>query len=590
MTGQARFHYETLQLPTHIRLVELLPSRIMEEDISCRVLIVDLDKSPVYEAISYVWGHEADKAEILCDGGALQVPRNLIAALRRFRPSTDTRLLWADSICINQADILEKNRQVRIMGRIYASAATVLIWLGEGEEGELEQVALGLYTVLELRKSGRLEELQQSQLIPRPLEEIYDHMNSLISVACRIPAGRSTGLKALLRLTTTNPWFRRAWTFQESFLAKDRRLFYGSLEITANDLNVAFSVLGELHDTLEKGNGRELLRSSAMLLLGDASGNTTLRHFLNARRGSHCKHAVDLVYSLLGITTGGTGIEPDYYKEFTEVFAEAMLSMIRADGNLAALEDVEVKPRGPGVPSWMPDWRKVPRNIRGMQGLKSHVFSCAGTTKPTLSISPNSLLLKIRGFLIDSIVELMLPEEALKTTKASKEVHMALVRILCCDLAVSQSDNAPTQRWDQSACDMYNAIAAEQNMSETSIEFSTFIQRVTRGSEYTRVMGTQCERKGLALSNAEPGDVIAVLFGGRVPFVLRPTSYDEYSFVGPCYVDQMMDGQAMEQLANYRNEAIGTKLTRFSKCIARQLTHPAENIPRFFQVRDFVLQ
>ena len=589
MTGQARFHYEPLQLPTHIRLVELLPSPNKEEDISCRVLIVDLEKSPVYEAISYVWGHEADKADILCDGGALQVPRNLVGALRRFRSSTDTRLLWADSICINQADILEKNRQVRIMGRIYASAATVLIWLGEAEEGEVEQVALGLYTVLELRKAGRLEELQQSQLIPRPLEEIYDHINRLISISCGIPAERSTGLGALVGLNA-NPWFRRAWTFQESFLAKDRRFFYGSLEIATNEMHVAFSVLGELHDVLEKGNGRELLQSSTMLLLGDASGNTTLRHFLNARRGSLCKNAVDLVYSLLGVTTDGMGIEPDYYKEFTDVFAEALLSMIRADGNLAALDDVEIKPRGPGIPSWMPDWRKVPKNLRGLQGLKSNVFSCAGTTKPTLSISPNSLQLKIRGFLIDSIAELILPEEALNSTKASKEVHMALVRILCCDLAVSQSDNAPTQRWTQSAYDMYSAIAAEHNMPGTSTEFSTFIQRITRGSEYTRVMGTHWERKGLALSNAEPGDVIAVLFGGRVPFVLRPTSYNEYSFVGPCYVDQMMDGQAMKQLANYRNEAIGTKLALLSKGIARQLTHPAEKIPRFFQVRDFVLQ
>lgn len=43
MTGQARFHYEPLQLPTHIRLAELLPSRDKEEDISCSVLIVDLD-------------------------------------------------------------------------------------------------------------------------------------------------------------------------------------------------------------------------------------------------------------------------------------------------------------------------------------------------------------------------------------------------------------------------------------------------------------------------------------------------------------------------------------------------------------------
>ncbi len=39
--------------------------------------------------------------------------------------------MWVDSICINQESIEEKNHQVRMMWRIYRSAARVWIWIGD---------------------------------------------------------------------------------------------------------------------------------------------------------------------------------------------------------------------------------------------------------------------------------------------------------------------------------------------------------------------------------------------------------------------------------------------------------------------------
>jgi hypothetical protein len=39
-------------------------------------------------------------------------------------------LLWVDAICINQDDIEERNRQVKLMAFIYSRALAVLVWLG----------------------------------------------------------------------------------------------------------------------------------------------------------------------------------------------------------------------------------------------------------------------------------------------------------------------------------------------------------------------------------------------------------------------------------------------------------------------------
>ena len=43
--------------------------------------VVDLNEQPGYEAISYVWGDENYKEEIICDGLRLEIPRNLAAVL-----------------------------------------------------------------------------------------------------------------------------------------------------------------------------------------------------------------------------------------------------------------------------------------------------------------------------------------------------------------------------------------------------------------------------------------------------------------------------------------------------------------------------
>lgn len=54
---------------------------------------------------------------------------NLTDALRYFRAKSETRTLWADSVCINQQDNDEKWNQVGMMAEIYKIACNLLIWL-----------------------------------------------------------------------------------------------------------------------------------------------------------------------------------------------------------------------------------------------------------------------------------------------------------------------------------------------------------------------------------------------------------------------------------------------------------------------------
>src|SRR4051794_14382121 len=91
--------------------------------------------SSEYEALSYTWGDERKKSAVYCDDSQSPnyITANCAQALRRLRRAAKERVIWIDSLCINQNDLEERTRQVQLMPLIYSSASQVLIYVGEPE-------------------------------------------------------------------------------------------------------------------------------------------------------------------------------------------------------------------------------------------------------------------------------------------------------------------------------------------------------------------------------------------------------------------------------------------------------------------------
>ena len=64
------------------------------------------------------------------NAGRLPISHNLALALRHLRSPTHALPIWADAVCINQADVSERNSQVALMSFIYKRAMGVVVWLG----------------------------------------------------------------------------------------------------------------------------------------------------------------------------------------------------------------------------------------------------------------------------------------------------------------------------------------------------------------------------------------------------------------------------------------------------------------------------
>lgn len=140
-------HYRRL-LSEHreIRLLRICPGG---HGLVVSLVRCSLASHPPYRALSYCWGNldELKPITVIFEddgevpypsnstgagarGVVFQITTNLHDALESFRRSKESGYLWIDMLCINQGDIDERSGQVRFMRSIYASAESVIVWLG----------------------------------------------------------------------------------------------------------------------------------------------------------------------------------------------------------------------------------------------------------------------------------------------------------------------------------------------------------------------------------------------------------------------------------------------------------------------------
>ncbi len=141
--------------PDAIRLILLQPAPFISSPISCRIIetawkheqttvypttkrkngLADSSAQKGYTALSYTWGSSTQKTRIEIDGRPFHITSNLHTALQHLRSQRKEVRIWADSLCINQNDIEERNLHVSQMREIYSAANETTIFLGEATPG-----------------------------------------------------------------------------------------------------------------------------------------------------------------------------------------------------------------------------------------------------------------------------------------------------------------------------------------------------------------------------------------------------------------------------------------------------------------------
>lgn len=301
-----------------IRLVHLEPSADFSAPVVCTSQTVSLFDKPSYIALSYCWGERTDISAISFNGVAgFTLPRNLETGLRHLRSGTEVKILWADSISINQdPNLPEKNQQVALMREIYAQATSTIIWLGE--EANNSDVAMD--TILDLYE--------------RAVWEVGNHDLSVAQ------------LDAILALHE-RPWWSRAWVIQELLLSSNPIVTCGKKSAPIE----ALIHLDDLRQGWHRPSGSQIDNAEHPIrqLLKPHPFSQILSHYPNDKprvragvvdldewmaitENFHATDSRDKIYGLLGLGTEADrrALAPDYSPGNTvaNVYTRAMAHLI----------------------------------------------------------------------------------------------------------------------------------------------------------------------------------------------------------------------------------------------------------------------
>ena len=168
------------------------------------------------------------------NGRPTNIHASLESALRSLRLPEESRRLWADAICINQDDKVERSQQVKVMTDVYKQASRVIVWLGP--KGDRTADAFRLAQVLHrIRRDlhydrGDLKRLQSPASGGLSLELICRQLTpGSADHQLANPDSKSNAWAALADLLDRE-WWQRIWCVQELAVANACVARCGDLE------------------------------------------------------------------------------------------------------------------------------------------------------------------------------------------------------------------------------------------------------------------------------------------------------------------------------------------------------------------------
>ncbi|OCK74060.1 HET-domain-containing protein [Lepidopterella palustris CBS 459.81] len=596
------FNYPRLSHDEKTRLIILEPGE-PEDDLQCHIKHVHSLQDQEYEALSYAWSEESKEHSIVCSGRKLRLTANLDAALRQLRFVDGVRVLWVDAICINQNDEAEKSRQVRIMQEIYANAKQVVVWLGSGTEQD--DRALGCLKNISTRMGGEYASRFLARLgwyrarsgrifsggahKPMITDMEYEHLITLLR--------REWFCRTWIVQEVASSKSAIVYCGSQSILWETLATVYMGL----GDHFIPVSQLGgeDAHHSLENITAIETARRSQRGPLP-----MSLFHILVTTSRSKCKDQRDKIFAVIGLAKDWMEraiILPDYNKggeerEVLKTFKAFAVADIIHYKHLRALSCASGPRATSPLPSWVHDWRTLQNSHPFTRYSDRTKFCASGCTKPEAWFSTDNTILHVVGKQVDSI-DVLGREPTFTKTIAVFEINMPKISEIkqsyrwlqeCQDLSRDAHGTLTTERYSElcrtltcgltdeafpmpaqypeyfakyfdfmsSASERFQEYLLEAQTTVHGIrgldesiphfrEFAVVEASLDRWSSTRRFSVTRKGRLACVPKDSEEGDVICILFGGEVPYVLRPTSDGFHAVVGECYVDGIMHGESL---------------------------------------------
>ena len=602
-----------------IRLFKLTRSEDGHIRGKLRVVSWDEALSSHYHALSYTWGaphpkradlDSARTQEIYCDDNtqAVRITKNLEEFLRCLEQSAETLPeLWVDAICIDQSSIEERNEQVRLMWKIYQSAKSTLVWLGDENNGAGETCSLVERLATEIRTGeGSSGQVSLTQANFEALAAFFEHS-----------------------------WFSRAWVLQEVILAKEITVRCGTKSISWDDLVLVSQKIAtsgwkiKLRSLSQLKTSVTSLPFSSMPAIIDAiKGDKTFLHTLIRARRFKATDSRDKVFALLGIAIAekhlpsiDSTIIPAYNLDLDRVYHETAVALLEASEDVMLLTCAEGNESHDGKntsnnPSWVPNWADSRTLGLGNTGYRQ--FSSGPPLSHKISFSDDKRILFLIGGCLDSIVEVGESKEevrqgelfrkwmtilsALPPNYQYSDPAQSCVEAFWRTLITNRGPEgtrvkypspailgADFKLWFANKMRAYTQSATSPEKEDALLDLWGTIDKIPRKGEddlipsrsdfdasntpqnpqpqgtddehvnlyattYThaihlRLFRTQNHYLGLGSQSVRVNDLVWIVPGSKVPLILRPTSNpNRFTLVGGAYVHGAMTSEENAEL------------------------------------------
>ncbi len=577
-----------------IRLLHLQPSRDRDAKLECRLVetqIPDYDYlcqqstntahiKCEYQALSYTWGEPQFPQSLhVLPAGVINITENLHSALQTLRKPDRTLVLWVDAVCIDQANIPERNSQVSNIPRTYAEAAGVLVWLGTDNDRHDGRQCLGFFSEL-AALIGSSPDGQSDRGLWRARFQI----NQAVSVFLNSVQPRP------IASFLARPWFRRRWIVQEVVLANDVVIHCGESGIPWNTFELALTELFENDKGGFSDEHRTTLQIMSRIRHADSGAKSqvpldTLVEFASFV----CANHRDRLYALYGVIQHwfpGSAVRAqiggiDYAQSIGDVFtnfavlimglnvtmppdrtynptthvlqlAAAVQQQTPREERLSSEEICE------NIPSWVPDWTGTLTNTPLNHSPVDRDASFGISKRPAMVLNSkyDTRLLVSTGLVYD-IVTANIPLDigplfgAVHEAKATLNGFLASVancfNETSCFGAADSNTYQPTgehiiaalattlvANWEQSPPNSYfsqdprfpshfleQLCSSNHLLPEILHKWPAYVELITIMMRGRGLFLTKLGYIGICATNVLAGDVVCILSDTRIPFILR---------------------------------------------------------------------
>ncbi|KAK4553879.1 hypothetical protein LTR86_009054 [Recurvomyces mirabilis] len=495
------------------------------------------------------------------------------------RRKRSVRTLWIDAVCINQSDRLEREWQVRLMKEIYSATVGCLVYLGDGKAlAKPAAKSLKILQHLNATSTTTGSTIQPSRI------DVPDGVNS-------------DAIEALF----LEPWFTRLWILQEVVLPCQTICHWGSLVYDLRQLVTIGDFLLKRTNFTQHTNFSELFdrllaisRISDMLqadeseLMRFAGASLSVLHVATKYYRASDNH--DYVYGMLGLCKADTLsrwsvlLEPRYTKPIRDVFRDATRAAIEEARSLDILTNAlhylcwNVDTVLQASPSWVVSWDHSYNYHEDASFLLS-IFRPENNHTIIYEAQPLDQDLLLLG----SVDACQVVAVSRPFSRNSAQVSRDILEIMdfCLEFAEPTNDNhinirektdigpalvgGRNVRQKRTSSEAFEDMLAVRSSLQREVlpptstfkESSVDSDEITReGRQYLQDIQVYMHRRkafvtssgqvGIGPDNMEVHDKVVVLYGSRLPFILRHVG-DEYRLLGPCYLQGTMVGEAIRQ-------------------------------------------